>query len=73
MNSRADYVLAKLQATDQFNVTGVKRLWNRVAVVVAEAVPYVPSLALLAIEVVLVTDLMGVTALWTPFMKGLVA
>ena len=73
MHSRADYVLAKLQATDQFNVTGVKRLWNRVAVVVAEAVPYVPSLALLAIEVVLVTDLMGVTALWTPFMKGLVA
>jgi len=73
MHSRADYALAKLQATDQFNVTGLKRLWTRVTVFVAEAVPYMPSLALLATEVVLVTDLMGITALWTPFMKALVA
>lgn len=71
MHSRADYALAKLQATDQFKVTGVKRLWTRTAVLVAEAVPYLPSLVLLAIEVVLVTDLLGLTTLWTPFMKAL--
>lgn len=72
MHSRADYALAKLQATDQFNITGLKRLWSRGAVVVAEAMPYLPSIGLLAIEAVLVTDLLGLTSIWTPFMKALV-
>jgi hypothetical protein len=73
MHSRADYALAKLQATDQFNITGVKRVWSRGAVVIAEAMPYLPSIGLLAIEAVLVTDLLGLTSIWTPFMKALVA
>lgn len=73
MHSRADYALAKLQATDQFNITGLKRLWNRSTVVVAETLPYLPSLGLLGIEAVLVTDLLGISAIWTPFMKALVA
>jgi len=73
MHSRADYALAKLQATDQFNVTGLKRLWMRLTVFVLEIVPYMPSVALLAVEVILVTDLMGITTVWTPFMKALVA
>jgi len=72
MHSRADYALAKLQATDQYNITGLKRLLSRFVVLVIELVPYLPSLMLLAIEVILVTDIVGITAVWTPFMKALV-
>lgn len=72
MHTRADYALAKLQATDQFNISGLKRLWSRLVVLVAEALPYMPSVALLSIEAVLVTDILGITAIWTPLMKTLV-
>ncbi len=72
MHSRADYALAKLQATDQYNITGLKRALSRLVVLAIEVVPYMPSLLLLAIEVILVTDILGITAIWTPFMKALV-
>lgn len=72
MHSRADYALAKLQATDQYNITGLKWVWSRLLVLFFEVIPYLPSLALLAIEVVLVTDILGITAYWTPFMRALV-
>jgi hypothetical protein len=73
MHTRADYALAKLQAPDLFNITGLNRFWSRTVVLVAEALPYLPSIALLAIEAVLVTDILGITARWTPFMKALVS
>ena len=71
MHSRADYSLAMLQAKDQYKITGLKRLWTRVLVFLAEAVPYMPSVALLTIEAILVTDMLGITVVWTPFMVAL--
>jgi hypothetical protein len=71
MHTRADYALAKLQAIDQFNITGLHRLWSRLVVLVAEGMPYLPSAALLAIEWVIVTDILGISAIWTPFMRAL--
>ncbi|MCA9129809.1 MAG: SLATT domain-containing protein [Planctomycetales bacterium] len=71
MHSRSDYALAMLQARSQYNITGLKRLWLRVVVLVSESFPYIPSIGLLTIETILVTDMLGITSMWTPFMNAL--
>jgi hypothetical protein len=73
MHSRADYALAKLQATEQYAITGIARVWTRATVIVMETIPYLPSVALLTIEGILVVDLLGITSIWTPFMLRLAA
>ncbi len=72
MHSRADYALATLQARDQYNITGLRWIWTRLIVGVMEAAPYALTASLLVIEAIIVLDVLGITAIWTPFLNALV-
>lgn len=72
MHTRADYALATLQAHDQYNITGLKWAWTRLVIVSMEAAPYALPASLLAIEAIVVLDVLGITSIWTPFLSALI-
>lgn len=68
-HGRVDFMLASLEMSEDYKYTGVIRFYMYLKAAFLYTIPYVvPSLMLFA-EVIFVTDMLGVTKIFTPFLQ----
>ncbi|MXV06309.1 MULTISPECIES: SLATT domain-containing protein [unclassified Xanthomonas] len=69
-HERRDYILTILRSPDLFELTREGRIYHWIKFCFAACLSYLPSLALVAIEVVLITDMFGATRIFTPYLTA---
>lgn len=62
-HSRADYVLAQLQAPENFRITGLERTWLYIKVGLSNLRPYIVPSTLMVLELLFILDILGITNL----------
>lgn len=68
-HTRVDFMLASLEMNSDYRYTGLLRTFMYLRAGVLYAVPYAIPTLLLACEVVFVTDMLGVSKIFTPFLQ----
>lgn len=66
-HKRVDYLFATLESRSDFNITGVVRLWKLVKGYAIRFFPYIIPTFLIACEVLFISDIMGITSIFTEY------
>ena len=69
-HTRTDYMLTTLEMDDDYSITGLPRLYDWLKAQFFRAVPFLPPLSLLLVEVVFITDILGVTTVFAKLLNG---
>ncbi|SNB85897.1 hypothetical protein SAMN02745900_04830 [Pseudomonas sp. URIL14HWK12:I8] len=72
-HTRVDFSLASLEMKDDYRITGISRVYQRVRAVTIYAIPYVVPVSFIAFQVLFILDMLGVTCVLTPYLKPLVS
>lgn len=68
-HSRVDFMLASLEMRGDYNYTGLVRLYMYLKSGLLYVIPYIVPALMLFTEVIFVTDMLGVTKVFTPFLQ----
>jgi hypothetical protein len=60
-HNRDDYVLATLESPNDFKISGIPRLLSYIKSILFHAVPFVIPTSMIAFEILVITDILGVT------------
>lgn len=69
-HDRNDYILTILRSSDLFVLSQPGRIWHWVKFLVSALIPYTPSLALVVIEALLITDMFGATCMFSQYLNA---
>lgn len=69
-HTRGDYLLAMLQAEELCKVSGLPRAWWYCKVLVSKIPAYIIPASLMAAELVIILDVIGITQILTPYLKA---
>jgi hypothetical protein len=69
-HARSDYVLAILRSPDMYELTPEARVAHWVKYLLSVSIPYIPSISLVIIEAILITDMFGATSIFAPYLIG---
>lgn len=72
-HTRLDFMLATLEMKTDYKYTGIIRLYMYAKAIFLTMVPYVIPVSLLCIEIVFITDMVGVTKILTPYLQPITA
>lgn len=66
-HKRVDYLFATLESRNDFNITGIVRLWKFVKGYAIRFFPYIIPTFLIVCEVLFISDIMGMTSIFTSY------
>ena len=66
-HTRSDFKKAKLQLTEYFRITGIKKILFWIEIVGRELIPYIAPLILILLEVLFILDLLSITNVFEVF------
>lgn len=69
-HERSDYVLTILRSPDMYELSPEARLAHWSKYFLSVLIPYIPSIALVIIEGILITDMFGATSIFAPYLIG---
>jgi len=69
-HERRDYILTILRTPDLFSLTGAGRAYHWTKFCFSACISYLPSIALVAVELFLITDMFGITKIFTPYLTS---
>jgi hypothetical protein len=69
-HTRSDYYLATLEMRNDYFITGLPWLKTLVHAHASRAVAYITPVFMIIIEVIFITDMLGATEVFTPFLNG---
>ncbi|MNJ37125.1 hypothetical protein D3C77_319330 [compost metagenome] len=72
-HTRVDYTLAALEMKDDYCITGLSRIYQRLRALVFYAIPYLVPSALIIIQTLFILDMLAVTSTFTPLFKSVEA
>jgi hypothetical protein len=71
-HTRVDFSLASLEMKDDYNITGLPRVCQRIYAVMIYVVPYIVPILFIAFQILFILDMLGVTSILTPYLKPVV-
>lgn len=72
-HERNDYILTILRTRDLFKLTFAGRIVHWARYSLSALVPYLPSIALIIVELLLITDMFGATTVFSAYLQGTAA
>lgn len=69
-HERSDYLLAILRSQDLFDLTWYGRFFYWLKYIVSALPPYAPPIMIVLIEIFLITDMFGITNIFSPYLNG---
>ena len=72
-HDRNDYILTILRSPDLFTLGNAARAIHWLKFCISALIPYLPSIALVAIEALLITDMFGATSVFSQYLNAHIA
>lgn len=72
-HERRDYILTIVRSPEIFVLGWLGKVFWRSKYLILATVSYIPAVALVAIELLLITDMFGVTKIFSPYLNGVVS
>ncbi len=66
-HQRHHFEICRLQTVDEYKITGIKRRWLYCKAYVLSSVPYIIPTTLMIIEVLFISDLLGITSIFVDY------
>lgn len=70
-HERSDYILTIVRSSDLFTLSWLGRMFWRVKYYFSAVISYLPALALVTMEIFLITDMFGITKIFSPYLMPL--
>lgn len=67
-HTRADYLAATLEMKRDYAITGFSRLYKRTLIILIEIFSYIIPLAMLVLEIVFISDMLGISQVLTKYL-----
>jgi hypothetical protein len=68
-HGRVDFIFGTLEMSEDYKYTGILRIYMYIKAVILYVIPYIIPTLLLVGEVIFITDMLGATTVFTPYVQ----